>query len=82
MAIVKNKATARSYEQVLNHGNMSAADAIFAPTLTRHEATEYFCARARKCMNPRWRWIRLFFHLNRKSFVCFTKTCGITLTRA
>jgi len=37
MAIVKNKATARSYyEQVLNHGNMSAADAIFAPDIQFH----------------------------------------------
>ena len=34
MAIVENKAAARSYyEQVLNHGNMSAADAIFAPDI-------------------------------------------------
>ena len=37
MAIVENKATARSYyEQVLNHGNMSAADAIFAPDIQFH----------------------------------------------
>src|SRR5262245_23053603 len=37
MAIVKNKATARSYyEQVLNHGNMSAAGAIFAPDIQFH----------------------------------------------
>jgi steroid delta-isomerase-like uncharacterized protein len=37
MAIVENKATARSYyEQVLNQGNMSAAEAIFAPDIQFH----------------------------------------------
>jgi SnoaL-like domain len=37
MAIFENKAAARSYyEQVLNHGNMSAADAIFAPDIQFH----------------------------------------------
>jgi predicted SnoaL-like aldol condensation-catalyzing enzyme len=37
MATVENKGTARSYyEEVLNHGNMSAADAIFAPDIQFH----------------------------------------------
>jgi steroid delta-isomerase-like uncharacterized protein len=37
LAIFENKAAARSYyEQVLNHGNMSAADAIFAPDIQFH----------------------------------------------
>jgi steroid delta-isomerase-like uncharacterized protein len=37
MATVENKATARSYyEQVLNQGNISAADAIFAPDIQFH----------------------------------------------
>jgi hypothetical protein len=37
VAIVANKATARSYfEEVLNHGNMSTADAIFAPDIHFH----------------------------------------------
>jgi steroid delta-isomerase-like uncharacterized protein len=37
MAITANKATARSYfEDVVNHGNMSAADAIFAPDIQFH----------------------------------------------
>jgi steroid delta-isomerase-like uncharacterized protein len=37
LAIFENKAAARSYyEQVLNHGNMSAADATFAPDIQFH----------------------------------------------
>ena len=37
MAIVANKATARTYfEEVVSHGNMSAADAIFAPDIQFH----------------------------------------------
>jgi steroid delta-isomerase-like uncharacterized protein len=37
LAIFENKAAARSYyEQVLNHGNMSAAEAIFAPDIQFH----------------------------------------------
>ena len=37
MAIVANKVTARSYfEQVLNNGNMTAADAIFASEIQFH----------------------------------------------
>jgi steroid delta-isomerase-like uncharacterized protein len=37
LAIFENKAAARSYyEQVLNHGNMSAADAIFTPDIQFH----------------------------------------------
>jgi steroid delta-isomerase-like uncharacterized protein len=37
MTIIANKAAARSYfEEMLNHGNMSAADAIFAPGVQFH----------------------------------------------
>src|SRR5262245_43448573 len=36
MTVVGNKAAARSYYEVLNHGNMSAADAIFAPDIQFH----------------------------------------------
>jgi steroid delta-isomerase-like uncharacterized protein len=37
VALVANKATAQTYfEEVVNHGNMSAADAIFAPDIQFH----------------------------------------------